>query len=88
MGSRCTDDMLSGCSLVHRAGHLELGNYFLWQLAWTGEKSASIASRAEAGRVFLDYRNLSANRAGGEWEPMSYAVGLEWTARAYGGESV
>ena len=89
MGSRCTDDMLAlDVRKIHRAGRLEPGSHFSWQWSWAGGKTASISIRAEFGRVFLDYRNRSANHAGGEWEPMKYAVGLDWTACAYGGARV
>ena len=89
MGSRCTDDMLAlDVRKIYRAGRLEPGSHFSWQWSWAGGKTASISIRAEFGRVFLDYRNRSANHAGGEWQPMKYAVGLDWTACAYGGERV
>ncbi len=36
-------------------------------------------------RVVLDYRNRSAHNNGGEWEPMNYAVWLDWTSCTLGG---
>ena len=89
MGSRCTDDMLAlDVRKIYQAGRLEPGSHFSWQWSWAGGKPASISIRTEFGRVFLDYRNRSVNHAGGEWEPMKYAVGLDWTACGYGGERV
>jgi hypothetical protein len=35
-----------------------------------------------------DYRNQSRHHNGGEWEPMNYAVRLDWTACGFGGRRV
>ncbi len=46
------------------------------------ETLASIFIRTEADKVTLSYRH---QRAGSDWQPMEYAVQLDWTACTYGG---
>lgn len=85
-GGRCTDDMRPlDVRKIHRAGMLMPGCSFTWQWTRNGETTASIRLRVEVDRVFLDYRNQSAQRNGGEWESMNYAVLLDWTPCTYGG---
>jgi hypothetical protein len=88
-GGRCTDDMRPlDVRKINRAGLLTPGSWFSWQWTCNGETTASINLRAEADRVVLDYRNRSAHRNGGEWEPMNYAVRLDWTSCGLGGQRV
>lgn len=88
-GRRCTDDLRSlDVRKIHRAGLLTPGQSFNWQWTRNGEVTATIGLRAEADRVVLDYRNRSCHHNGGDWEPMKYAVALEWTACGFGGRRV
>ena len=86
-GGRCTDDMrpLDGRK-INRAGLLTPGRWFSWQWTCNDEVTATISLRVEADRVVLDYRNRSGHD--GEWEPMNYAVLLDWTDCGFGGRRV
>ena len=88
-GKRCTNDMLAlDVRSINRAGRLTPGSWFNWQWTCNGEKTASIQLRVEADSVVLDYRNRSNHHNGGEWEPMRYAVALDWTPCGFGGKRV
>lgn len=88
-GGRCTDDMRPlDVRKINRAGLLTPGRWFNWQWTCNGEVTGTIGLRVEADRVVLDYRNQNRHHNGGEWEPMNYAVGLEWTACGFGGRRV
>jgi hypothetical protein len=47
-----------------------------------------VGLRVETDSVVLDYRNRSNHHNGGEWEPMRYAVALDWTPCGFGGKRV
>ena len=88
-GKRCTNDMLAlDVRSINRAGRLTPGSWFTWQWTCNGEKTASIQLRVETDSVVLDYRNRSNHHNGGEWEPMRYAVALDWTPCGFGGKRV
>ena len=88
-GGRCTDDMRPlDVRKINRAGLLTLGRCFSLQWFRHGEVTATINLRVEADRVVLDYRNRSAHHNGGEWEPINYAVRLDWSACGFGGRRV
>ena len=88
-GQRCADDMHAlDVRKINRAGLLRPGNSFGWQWTRNGEEVAAINIRMDGQHVWLNYRNRSANANGGEWEAMTYRVGLDWTACTYGGERV
>lgn len=88
-GKRCTTDMLAlDVRSINRAGRLTPGSWFTWQWTCNGEKTASIQIRVETDSVVLDYRNRSNHQSGGEWEPMRYAVALDWTPCGFGGKRV
>lgn len=88
-GGRCTDDLrpLDVCR-INRAGLLTPGRWFNWQWTCNGEVTATIGLRVEADRVVLDYRNQNRHHNGGEWEPMNYAVRLDWTECGFGARRV
>lgn len=67
---------------LHRKGLLKPGAAFSWHWTVCGREVSIINIRTEADRVILDYRNRS---HGGEWQPMNYAVYLDWTACNLGG---
>ena len=86
-GGRCTDDMRPlDVRKINRAGLLTPGRWFSWQWTCNDEVTATISLRVEADRVVLDYRNRSGHD--GEWEPMNYAVLLDWTDCGFGGRRV
>lgn len=88
-GGRCTDEMRSlDVRKVQRAGLLTAGNLLSWKWSRNGETTASINLRAEADRVRFTYNNRRRHHNGGEWEPMNYAVRLDWTPCALGGQRV
>lgn len=67
---------------LQRAGRLTPGQSFNWNW-WRGEKLiAFIDIRTEADRLILSYKTRS---NGGDWQPMEYAVYLDWTRCTYGG---
>ena len=85
-GRRCTDDLRPlDVRKISRAGLLTPGRWFNWQWTRNGEITGSIGLRVEADHVFLDYQNQNRHHNGGEWESMSYAVRLAWTACGFGG---
>ena len=85
-GRSCTADMRSlDVRKINRTGLLMPGRSFGWQWSRNDEVTASINIGVEDGRVFLDYRNRSTRHNGGEWEPMRYAVWLDWTPCTFGG---
>ena len=55
---------------LHRAGCLAPGYWGTWQWSVDGEATASIALRAEAGALVLDYRVRPWGAV--EWEPVRY----------------
>lgn len=65
-----------------REGLLTPGHAFAWRWSRDGEEVASIQIRTEAERLILHYRH---RRDGGDWQPMEYAVDLEWTSLHFGG---
>lgn len=67
---------------LRRDGLLTLGRSFEWQWSRNEKVVASINVRTEAERVILNYRSRT---CGGEWNPMEYAVYLEWTSCNLGG---
>ena len=86
-GGRCTDDMRPlDVRKINRAGLLTPGRWSSWQWTCNDEVTATISLRVEADRVVLDYRNRSGHD--GEWEPMNYAVLLDWTDCGFGGRRV
>lgn len=88
-GGRCTDDMRPlDVRKINRAGLLRPGSFFSWQWTRNGEITASIQLRVETDKVLLDYRNRNRHHNGGEWERMNYAVDLDWTPCALGGQRV
>ncbi len=88
-GRRCTDDMRAlDVRKIARDGLLTPGNSLAWRWSRNGETTATINLRVEADNVVLDYRNRSAHHNGGEWEPMNYAVWLDWTTCGFGGRRV
>ncbi len=88
-GGKRTNDMLAlDVRSINRAGRLTPGSWFTWQWTYNGEKTASIQLWVETDSVVLDYRNRSAHHNGGEWEPMKYAVLLDWTPCTLGGQRV
>jgi hypothetical protein len=88
-GRRCTDDLRPlDVRKLKRAGLLTPGRCFNWQWSCNDEVTATIGLRVEADRVVLDYRNRSHHHNSGEWEPMTYAVPLDWTACGLGGRRV
>jgi hypothetical protein len=88
-GKRCTNDMRAlDVRSINRAGRLTPGSWFNWQWTRNGEVTATIGLRVEADRVVLDYRNQNRQNNGGEWEPMNYAVRLDWTDCGFGGRRV
>ena len=85
-GKDCTDDLRAlDLRKINRAGLLTPGRWFSWQWSRNGSTTATIGLRMEADRVVLDYRNKSPHHNGGEWEPMTYPVQLDWTACTFGG---
>ena len=88
-GGRCTADMHPlDVRKINRAGLLTPGRWFNWQWTCNGEVTATINLRVEADRVVLDYRNQNRHHNGGEWEPMNYAVRLDWTSCGFRGQRV
>ena len=88
-GGRCTDDLRPlDVRKISRAGLLKPGRWFNWQWTCDDEVTATIGLRVEADRVVLDYRNQNRHHNGGEWEPMNYAVRLDWTSCGFGGRRV
>ena len=88
-GGRCTDDLRPlDVRKINRARLLTPGRWFNWQWTCNGEPTGTIGMRVEADRVVLDYRNQSPHNNGGEWEPMNYAVRLDWTSCGFGGRRV
>ncbi len=88
-GGRCTDDLRPlDVRKINRTGLLTPGRWFNWQWTCNDEVTATIGLRVEADRVVLDYRNQNRHHNGGEWEPMNYAVRLEWTSCGFGGRRV
>lgn len=88
-GGRCTDDMRPlDVRKIHRAGLLTPGNSTSWQWSRNDETTATINLRAEVDCVFLAYSNRRQHHNGGEAEPMNYAVRLDWTPCAAGGQRV
>jgi hypothetical protein len=67
---------------LQRDGLLTPGRAFGWQWTHNGEEVASIRMRTEAASVILSYRSRSNS---GDWQPMEYAVYLEWTPCNLGG---
>lgn len=67
---------------LQREGLLAPGQVFDWSWTRNGKVQAFIFVRTASDRVILTYRH----RCGGnEWQPMAYAVPLDWTACNYGG---
>lgn len=88
-GRRCTDDMRPlDVREINRAGLLTPGRSFNWQWTRNGEVTAAISLCIDVDRVFLDYLNRNRNHNSGEWEPMKYAVQLDWTVCGFGGRRV
>ena len=88
-GKRCTNDMLAlDVRSINRAGRLTPGSWFTWQWTCNGEETASIRLQVDTDSVVLDYRNLSNQHNGGEWESMWYSVALDRTPCGFGGERV
>jgi len=86
---RCTDDMRPlDARKISRAGLLTPGRWFNWQWMCNDEVTAAIGLRVESDRVVLNYRNQSRHHNDGEWEPMTYAVRLDWTPCGFGGRRV
>lgn len=86
---RCTDDLRPlDVRKINRAGLLTPGQWFNWQWTCHGEATATIGLHVESDRVVLSYRNQNRHHYGGEWEPMTYAVRLDWTACGFGGRRV
>jgi hypothetical protein len=67
---------------LQRDGLLTPGRAFGWHWTRNGEQISDINIRTEAERVILNYRSRS---NGGDWQPMAYAVYLEWTGCNLGG---
>lgn len=85
----CTDDMRPlDVRQLHRDGLLTPGNSLSWQWSRNGETTATINLRVESDRVFLIYSNRNRHHNSGDWEPMNYAVGLDWTPCPLGGRRV
>ncbi len=83
-GKSTTGDMWAlDIRRIAQAGRLKPGQSFNWQWSRNGEPVANINLRTDTDRVTLDYR---ARDRGGEWQPMSYPVGLSWTPCTYGGQ--
>lgn len=89
-GKRCTNDMHAlDVRSINRCGRLKPGPAFAWQWTCNGERTASIQLLVESCRVVLDYRHQHGGYyGGGEWEPMHYAVALDWTPCGFGGQRV
>lgn len=88
-GGRCTDDMHAlDVRKIQRRGLLRPGISLTWQWTCNEKTIATIRLQVEADRVVLDYRNQSVHTNGGAWEPMNYAVWLDWTPCALGGQRV
>ena len=88
-GGRCTDDMHAlDVRKIQRRGLLRPGLSLTWQWTCNEKTIATIRLQVEADRVVLDYRNQSVHTNGGAWEPMNYAVWLDWTPCALGGKRV
>jgi hypothetical protein len=88
-GRRCAEDMLAlDVRTIHRKGLLKPGTSRTWQWSCNGASIATIGLAVEWDRVVLDYRNRSHCANGGEWEPMHYAVRLDWTRCGLGGHRV
>ena len=82
-GRRCTDEIRAlDVRKIARAGLLEHGRSFGWQWTCDEEVIASIRGLVDHDRVSLDYRQRI---GGGEWQPMRYAVRLDWTPCEFGG---
>lgn len=80
----CTDDYRQlDVRQLQRAGVLAPGYVCMWNWYRGDEARASIQVRAETDRLILKYRHRQGD---GEWQPMEYAVRLEWTACNYGGK--
>ena len=85
-GKRCTNDMLAlDVRKLQRQRLLTPGNSLSWAWSCNGETTATINLMMGADRVTLDYRQ---RERGGEWEPMRYAVALDWTPCGFGGKRV
>jgi hypothetical protein len=69
-------------SAMAKAGALKPGTSAQWQWSEDGKAIASISTRAEAGRLILDYRY---RENGGEWQPVSETVPITEVSCAYGG---
>lgn len=67
---------------LQRDGLLAPGRAFGWDWLRGGKTVASIQIRMEADHVTLNYRRRG---NGGEWQPIEYAVYLEWTGLYFGG---
>jgi hypothetical protein len=88
-GGLCTDDMRPlDVRRIHQEGLLTPGRRFSWQWSCNGEITGSISVQVESERVVFDYRSRSPHRNGGEWEPLNYAVWLDWTPCGLGGRRV
>jgi hypothetical protein len=86
-GGRCTDELRPlDVRKISRAGLLTPGSGSCMQWSRNGETTATINLRAEADRVVLEYSSWSGNS--GQWEPLSYAVRLDWTTCGFGGRRV
>ncbi len=85
-GRRCTDELRSlDVRKLHRTGCLAPGRRFNWQWTCDGEVISTIGINVEANCVVLDYRSRSRGTGNGDWEPIRYAVNLDWTTCALGG---
>jgi hypothetical protein len=89
-GGRCTDDLFPlDVRKMYRYGLLtQQGQWFNWQWTCNGEVTGAIGMRVEADRVVLNYRNQNRDHNGGRWEPMRYAVAVDWTPCGFGGRRV
>jgi hypothetical protein len=82
-GKNTTSDMRPlDVRTLQRKGLLNPGSAFGWKWTRNGEEVASIQMRTEIDLVILYYRSRS---NGDDWQPMEYAVYLEWTGCNLGG---
>lgn len=68
---------------LQRSGRLSFGQTYSVQWACSAEYYAAIQVQSEGDHLILRYRILGAD---GEWQPLEYAVRLEWTDCHFGGQ--
>jgi hypothetical protein len=86
MSKHCTGDYRElDIRKINRAGKLALGCVSSWSWSRNSQTLGNINMQAGVGKVTLNYRQ---RQHGGEWEDVSYKVGLAFTPCHLGGQRV